>query len=64
MSGANHRTQVERFSFNQAAVRFWPLPHLVEGCVTAGVGRAGLLADPSLAAVRARAFFATCGAVR
>ncbi len=37
---------MERFSFNQATAKFWPLPDLVDGCVRAGVGRVGLWREP------------------
>jgi sugar phosphate isomerase/epimerase len=33
---------VNRFSFNQATSKYWPLPDLVAGCVDAGVSRVGL----------------------
>lgn len=35
-------TGLERFSFNQATARHWPLPELVAGCVAASVGAVGL----------------------
>jgi sugar phosphate isomerase/epimerase len=33
---------LERFSFNQATARYWPMEDLVAGCVDAGVRRLGL----------------------
>jgi sugar phosphate isomerase/epimerase len=33
---------LERFSFNQATARHWPLPELVDGCAAAGVPAVGL----------------------
>ncbi|MFI6146826.1 sugar phosphate isomerase/epimerase family protein [Streptomyces sp. NPDC051109] len=35
-----------RFSLNQATVRQWSVPELVDGCVTAGVAAVGLWRDP------------------
>ena len=37
---------IEQFSFNQATAKYWPLPDVVEGCVAAGVRRAGLWREP------------------
>jgi sugar phosphate isomerase/epimerase len=39
---------VNRLSFNQATAKYWPLPDVVEGCVTAGVRWAGLWREPVL----------------
>jgi len=37
---------VNRFSFNQATAKYWPLPDVIEGCVTAGVRWVGLWREP------------------
>ncbi|HEX2130899.1 MAG TPA: sugar phosphate isomerase/epimerase family protein [Actinophytocola sp.] len=37
---------MNRFSFNQATAKFWPLPEVVEGCAAAGVGGVGLWREP------------------
>lgn len=36
---------LERFSFNQATAKYWPLAELVAGCVAAGVTQVGLWRD-------------------
>ncbi len=36
----------ERFSFNQATAKYWPLPDVVEGCAAAGVRSVGLWREP------------------
>jgi sugar phosphate isomerase/epimerase len=33
---------LDRFSFNQATAKYWPIPELVDGCVQAGVRGVGL----------------------
>lgn len=37
---------LERFSFNQATAKYWPLPDLVAGCAAAGVPAVGLWREP------------------
>jgi sugar phosphate isomerase/epimerase len=37
---------VNRFSFNQATAKYWPLPDLVAGCAAAGVRSVGLWREP------------------
>jgi sugar phosphate isomerase/epimerase len=37
---------LERFSFNQATAKFWPLPDVVAGCAAAGVPAVGLWREP------------------
>lgn len=37
---------LERFSFNQATAKFWPLPEVVAGCAVAGVPGIGLWREP------------------
>jgi sugar phosphate isomerase/epimerase len=39
---------MERFSFNQATAKHWPLPDLVAGCAAAGVRFVGLWREPVL----------------
>lgn len=45
MSGGPHPTAWQRFSFNQATAKRWPLPELVAGCRQAGVTQVGLWRD-------------------
>jgi sugar phosphate isomerase/epimerase len=37
---------LERFSFNQATAKYWPLADVVEGCAAAGVRSVGLWREP------------------
>jgi sugar phosphate isomerase/epimerase len=37
---------LERFSFNQATAKYWPLPDVVDGCSAAGVRSVGLWREP------------------
>ncbi len=37
---------LERFSFNQATAKYWPLPEVVAGCAAAGVRSVGLWREP------------------
>ncbi|MGH3877230.1 MAG: sugar phosphate isomerase/epimerase family protein [Actinophytocola sp.] len=37
---------LERFSFNQATAKHWPLPDVVDGCAAAGVRSVGLWREP------------------
>lgn len=36
----------ERFSFNQATAKYWPLPEVIAGCAAAGVRSVGLWREP------------------
>ncbi|MPZ84172.1 MAG: TIM barrel protein [Actinophytocola sp.] len=36
----------ERFSFNQATAKYWPLPDVIAGCAAAGVRSVGLWREP------------------
>jgi sugar phosphate isomerase/epimerase len=37
---------LERFSFNQATAKYWPLPDVLAGCAAAGVPAVGLWREP------------------
>jgi sugar phosphate isomerase/epimerase len=37
---------MDRFSFNQATAKYWPLPDVVAGCAAAGVRHVGLWREP------------------
>ncbi len=37
---------LDRFSFNQATAKYWPLPDVVAGCAAAGVRHVGLWREP------------------
>jgi sugar phosphate isomerase/epimerase len=41
--------RAERFSFNQATAKYWPMEELVAGCVGAGVGGVGLWREETAA---------------
>ncbi|MEN3612050.1 sugar phosphate isomerase/epimerase family protein [Plantactinospora sp. ZYX-F-223] len=38
----------ERFSFNQATAKYWPIPELVAGCLSTGVTQVGLWREETL----------------